>query len=82
MKKSSTTKLWPKPSLNELAKIHGLDPTKFHWSELKELKDLTDIFHLHRNTMRQWLEEQRICNQQMSSRRWRVLIGEFPDGLG
>ena len=84
MKKRGTTKQtkpWPKPSLKELAEIHGLDPTKFNWCQSKELKELAKDFDLHRNTMSQWLKEQRICNQQMSPRRWRVPIHEFPLGF-
>jgi len=72
---------WPKPSLKELAEIYEFAPAKFNWSELKELKELAKDFNLHRNTMREWLRNQVICNQQMSPRRWRVLISEFPDGF-
>jgi len=51
------------------------------WSQPKNLQELADIFDIHRNTMRQWLKDQVICNQQLSARRWRIPTYEFPEGF-
>lgn len=81
-KLSKVKKMWPKPGLRELANIHGLDPIKIKWSKPMVLKRLAEIFDVHRNTMKGWLKDQVICNQQMSARRWRVAMYEFPNGFG
>ena len=42
------------------------------------LKQLSQIFEVHRNTMAKWLKDQVICNRQMSPRRWEVAVFELP----
>lgn len=51
---------------------------EFQWSRPMDLKTLTQVFDVHRNTMSKWLREQVICNQQLSPRRWRIASFEFP----
>ena len=55
-----------------------LDVTKVRWSHPMGLKELSQIFEVHRNTMAKWLKDQVICNRQMSPRRWEVAVFELP----
>jgi hypothetical protein len=55
-----------------------VDFTKIEWSQPMGLKELSQIFDIHRNTMSKWLKDQVICNQQLSPRRWRVATFELP----
>jgi hypothetical protein len=70
---------WPRPTLKELGEIHGIDPLKIKWSKPMALKDLAHSFSIHRNTLREWLTNQTIRNEQLSPRFWRVAIHDFPD---
>lgn len=55
-----------------------VDVTKVEWSQPMGLKELSQIFDIHRNTMSKWLKDQVICNQQLSPRRWRIATFELP----
>ena len=59
-------------------KCHDLDVTKIKWSSPMGLKNLSQIFDVHRNTMSKWLREQTICNRQLSPRRWEIALFELP----
>jgi len=54
---------------------------QLRWSQPMKLSDWAAIFHVHRNTMRKWLDNQIIKNQQISPRMWRVAIEELPSEL-
>lgn len=54
------------------------DVTKIKWSHPMGLKELSQIFEVHRNTMASWLKDQTICNRQLSPRRWEVAMFELP----
>ncbi|MBN2588311.1 MAG: hypothetical protein JXA96_00485 [Sedimentisphaerales bacterium] len=45
------------------------------------LKELSQIFDVHRNTMSKWLKDQIICNRQLSPRKWEVATFELPYDL-
>ena len=51
------------------------------WSHPMGLKELSQIFDVHRNTMSKWLKEQTICNRHLSPRRWEVAVFELPYDL-
>ena len=55
-----------------------LEETKEKWSRPKSLKELSQIFDVHRNTMSKWLENQTVCNRQLSPRKWQVALFELP----
>ena len=57
------------------------DGQKLTWTQPMSLKQLAQIFDVHRHTMREWLDQQKICNEQLSARRWRIAVYELPDGL-
>ena len=61
--------------------INNIDVTKIKWSRPMGLKQLSQIFEVHRNTMAKWLKDQVICNRQLSPRRWEVAIFELPYNL-
>lgn len=52
--------------------------TEAKWSQPMGLKELSQIFEVHRNTMAKWLKDQVICNRQLSPRKWEVAIYELP----
>ena len=52
--------------------------TKIRWSHPMGLKELSQIFEVHRNTMAKWLKDQTIRNRQLSPRRWEVAMFELP----
>ena len=60
---------------------NNIDVTEVKWSRPMGLKELSQIFDVHRNTMSKWLKDQVICNRQLSSRRWEVAIFELPYNL-
>jgi len=62
-------------------KSTNYDLNKIKWSQPMSVKGLSQIFDVHRNTMSKWLKNQVICNQQLSSRRWRVATFEIPADL-
>jgi hypothetical protein len=49
------------------------------WSRPMDVKTLSQIFDVHRNTMSKWLKKQIIQNQQLSPRRWRIATFELPN---
>ena len=57
------------------------DISNVQWSHPMGLKELSNIFDVHRNTMSKWLKEQIICNRQLSPRKWEVAKFEFPYDL-
>jgi hypothetical protein len=59
----------------------NVNVTKMKWSHPMGLKELSQIFEVHRNTLAKWLKEQIICNRQLSPRRWEVAIFELPYDL-
>ena len=58
-----------------------MDVTKMKWSDPLGLKELSQIFEVHRNTMAKWLKKQIICNRHLSPRRWEVTTFELPYNL-
>ena len=52
--------------------------SKMKWSHPMGLKELSQIFEVHRNTMSKWLRNQTVCNRQLSPRKWEVALFEFP----
>ena len=60
---------------------NNIDVTKIKWSRPMGLKQLSQIFEVHRNTMAKWLKDQVICNRQLSPRRWEVAVFELPYDL-
>ena len=58
-----------------------MDETKIQWSHPMGIKELSQIFDVHRNTMSVWLKDQTICNRQLSPRRWQVAKFEMPCDL-
>ena len=55
--------------------------TKINWSRAMNIKELSAVFNVDRNTMSKWLKDQVICNRQLSARKWQVAKDEFPNGL-
>ena len=51
------------------------------WSHPMGLKELSQIFDVHRNTMSKWLKYQIVCNRQLSPRKWEVAVFELPYDL-
>ena len=64
-----------------MKKNNKTDITKVKWSRPKGLKELSQIFEVHRSTMAKWLKNQVILNRQLSSRRWEVAMFELPHVL-
>ena len=58
-----------------------MDKTTIQWSHPMGIKELSQIFDVHRNTMSAWLKDQTICNRQLSPRRWQVAKFEIPCGF-
>lgn len=48
------------------------------WCHPMGLKELSQIFDVHRNTMSKWLKSQTVCNRQLSPRKWVVAVFELP----
>jgi len=61
-----------------LKKNNKIDVTKVEWSHPMGLKELSQIFEVHRNTMTKWLKDQVVLNRQMSPRRWEIAMFELP----
>ena len=59
-------------------KNNKINVTKVKWSRPMGLKELSQIFEVHRNTMSGWVKNQTICNRQLSARRWEVAMYELP----
>ena len=55
--------------------------SKMKWSHPMGLKELSQIFDVHRNTMSKWLKDQTVCNRQLSPRKWEVALFEMPYDL-
>ena len=55
--------------------------TKINWSRAMNIKELSAVFNVHRNTMSKWLKDQTIRNRQLSPRKWEVAIFELPYSL-
>ncbi len=54
------------------------DEDERKWTQPFSMTKLASIFKVHRNTMRKWLREQRIENEQISDRRWRIAYCDLP----
>ena len=57
------------------------DISKVQWSHPMGLKELSQIFEVHRNTMSKWLKNQNVCNRKLSPRKWEVAVFELPYDL-
>ena len=64
-----------------MKKKNNVDVTKIQWSRPMGIKELSQIFDVHRNTMSEWLKNQIICNRQLSPRRWQIAVFELPCDL-
>lgn len=64
-----------------MEKKFEMDVTKVQWSRPMGIKELSQIFDVHRNTMSVWLKDQTILNRQLSPRRWQVAPFEMPCDL-
>ena len=64
-----------------MKQINNMDVTKVRWSHPMGIKELSQIFEVHRNTMAKWLKNQNICNRHLSPRRWEVATFELPYNL-
>ena len=58
-----------------------IELTEVKWSTPMTIKELSQIFDVHRNTLSKWLKEQVITNRQLSPRRWEVAEFELPKDL-
>ena len=58
-----------------------IELTDVKWSTPMTIKELSQIFDVHRNTLSKWLKEQVITNRQLSPRRWEVAEFELPKDL-
>ena len=54
------------------------DISNTQWTHPMGLKELSQIFDIHRNTMSKWLKKQTIRNRQLSPRKWEVATFELP----
>lgn len=54
------------------------DQDKRKWTQPLSTTKWAAIFGIHRNTMRKWLRDQRIENEQISPRRWRIAPNDLP----
>ena len=61
-----------------MKQMNNMDVTKVRWSHPMGLKELSQIFEVHRNTMAKWLKIQNICNRHLSPRLWVVATFELP----
>ena len=57
------------------------DISKVQWTHPMGLKEMSQIFEIHRNTMSKWLKNQTVCNRQLSPRKWEVAVFELPYDL-
>ena len=57
------------------------DISQVQWSHPMGLKELSQIFEVHRNTMSKWLKNQTVRNRQLSPRKWEVAVFELPYDL-
>ncbi|MBN1972142.1 MAG: hypothetical protein JW787_00775 [Sedimentisphaerales bacterium] len=48
------------------------------WSHPMSIKELSQIFDVHRNTLSKWLRNQILCNRQISPRRWQIAEDDMP----
>ena len=52
--------------------------TEIKWTQPMTIKELSQIFDVHRNTLSKWLKDQVITNRQLSPRRWEIAEFELP----
>lgn len=57
---------------------NNIDIAEVKWSHPMGLKELSQIFEVHRNTMAKWLKDQVVLNRQLSPRRWEIAMFELP----
>ena len=57
------------------------DISNIQWCHPMGLKELSQIFDIHRNTMSKWLKNQTVRNRQLSPRKWEVAVFELPYDL-
>ena len=57
------------------------DISNVRWTHPMGLKEMSQIFDIHRNTMSKWLKNQTVRNRQLSPRKWEVAIFELPYDL-
>ena len=53
------------------------DISNVRWTHPMGLKEMSQIFDIHRNTMSKWLKGQTVRNRQLSPRKWEVAIFVF-----
>ena len=51
---------------------------EIQWTQPMTIKELSQIFDVHRNTLSKWLKDQVIINRKLSPRRWEVAEFELP----
>ncbi|MBN1972141.1 MAG: hypothetical protein JW787_00770 [Sedimentisphaerales bacterium] len=61
---------------------NNIDISKAQWTHPMGLKELSQIFEVHRNTMSKWLKKQILCNRQLSPRKWEIATFELPYDSG
>lgn len=59
-------------------KSEKVDFSEIKWTQPMTIKELSQIYDVHRNTLSKWLKEQVITNRQLSPRRWEVAEFELP----
>lgn len=64
-----------------MIRMNNNDISKIQWSHPMGLKELSQIFDIHRNTMSKWLKDQTICNRHLSPRKWEIAVFELPYDL-
>ena len=60
---------------------NNTDVSNTQQSHPMSLKELSQIFDVHRNTMSKWLQNQIVCNRHLSPRKWEVAVFELPYDL-
>lgn len=54
------------------------DPNEIRWTRPLHLTQWAVVFSVNRGTLRKWFRDQKIQNEQMSPRKWRVRYSELP----
>ena len=68
-----------KHNLTEPEKIAIIKQLK--WSGPLGLNKWAEMYDVHPNTMRGWLKNDVLINEQISPRRWRIAIEDLPGDL-
>ena len=64
-----------------LMKNKGSYLNEIKWSHPMSIKELSQIFDVHRNTLSKWLKNQVLCNRQISPRRWQIAEYDMPKDI-